>query len=411
MSIMKLKLYNDDEKKLLNYIEENKEELFHQLSELIKIDTLNFTTHGNENNGQDYLEEICKELGLKIDRFTPDSIEGLTECVDFMKGRGTEQRENLVAAYEVADAEKTVMLAAHMDTEAIGDLSQWEESPFSGLIKDGKIYGRGAGDDKSGIAMAWFLIKAIKESGIEFKKNILLGSYVDEERGGGNGALGMAVKYPCDCCVNLDSGCFETEALGGGCFEFILTSTNVDKGIASVFDVFAGINLVVEKLAALDGHGRTKMRLTNAQAGYGGLKAGRISFAIYTDMTKEDTLKKFGDICTELKPNFDRLGLVTDGFVPTTRFFIYGQTDKDSNEAKIMSELIKEATGSYPERTGNGLTDLSLMLKYGCKNSFNYGVPRGSVGAGGRSHQPNEHVTFDNLLEVTKTLALLLLRM
>lgn len=407
---MERKLYNQDEEKLFKYIDDNKEELFTQLSELVKIDTQNFRTHGKENDGQDYLEKICKEIGLTVDRFTPDSIEGLTECVDFKEGRGTDKRENLVASYNEEGAEKTIMLAAHMDTESVGDLEKWEDSPFSGLIKDGKIYGRGAGDDKSGLAVAWFLIKAISELGIKTKKNILIGSYIDEEGGGGNGALGMAVKYPCDCCVNLDSAGFETQALGGGCFTFTIKSTKNDKAIASVFDVFEGVNLVVNKLSELDGCGKTKIRLSNAQAGAGGVKEGSINIAIYTDMTKEETQKKFDDICAELKPQFDRLNLATDGFILTTRFFIYGEADKDSKEVEILSELIKETTGQYPDTTGTCLSDLSLMLKYGSKNSFNYGLPRGSADGGG-AHQPNEHIYCDNLVELTKTIALLIMRM
>jgi len=407
---MNVKLLNETEERFIKYIDDNQDELYNQLSELIKIDTLNFRTHGNENQGQDYLEKICKDLGMEVDRFTPDSIPGLVENKDYNRGRGTDKRENLVAIYPGEDKEKSVMLAAHMDTEAIGPLEKWTDDPFSGIIRDGKIYGRGAGDDKSGLAVGWFLVKAFKELGILPKKNILIGSYIDEEGGGGNGALGLALKYPCDCCMNLDASGFETEALGGGCFKFNIKSTRNDIGIASVFDVFEGVNLVVEKLAELDKRDKTKIRLSNAQAGAGGLKEGSINIAIYTNMTKEETQAEFDKICSDLKPKFDELGLVTDGFILTTRFFIYGETDKDSKEAKILSEILNEETGKYPDTTGTCLSDLSLVLKYGCTNSFNYGVPRGSNGTGG-AHQPNEHVFCENILNLAKRVALILLRM
>ena len=73
-----------------------------------------------------------------------------------------------------------------MDTETFGPIEKWNDAPLSGIIKDGKIYGRGAGDDKSGIAISWFIMKAFKDLGIVPKKNIVLGSYSDEEGGGGN---------------------------------------------------------------------------------------------------------------------------------------------------------------------------------------------------------------------------------
>lgn len=398
------------EEKLLAYIDEHQGEMYEQLSALVKIDTVNHRTYGNENAGQDYLEKICLDIGLTVDRFAPDSVEGLTENKDYMPGHNTDKRENLVAMLPGEDTGKSIMLAAHMDTEYLGDESKWTDPPLSGLIKDGKIYGRGVGDDKCGLAIGWFLTKAFKECGITPKKNILIGSYIDEEGGGGNGALGLALKYPVDCCINLDAASFETQALGGGCFHLDIRSTKNDIGIASVFSVFEGVHLIVDKLAALSGIGKNYIRLGYAGAGKGGSKAGEINLAIYTDMTREETQAAFDEICESLRPQFDELELVTDGFVLTTRFFIYGETDKDSKEAKILSELIKEETGEYPDTTGTCLSDLSLLLRYGCKNSFNFGFPRGSNGIG-NAHQPNEHILCENMLALTKKVAKILVRM
>ena len=67
------------EQKILTYLEENQQQLYNMLSKLVQVDTQNYITHGNENAGQARLEELCKELSLKVDRFTPDSIPGLTE--------------------------------------------------------------------------------------------------------------------------------------------------------------------------------------------------------------------------------------------------------------------------------------------------------------------------------------------
>ncbi len=335
---------------------------------------------------------------------------GVTESKDYKPGRNADKRENLVAILDGEDTTKNVMLAAHIDTVEIGNLDKWTDAPLSGIIRDGKIYGRGAGDDKSGIAAAWFILKAFKDLGIVPKKNILLGSYSDEEGGGGNGALGLALKYPCDLCINLDSAGLETVALGGGCFSLVLKSVNNDRTVASVFDVFEGVNSVVEKLSELNKREKTKIRLSNAHAGVGGLKEGKINIAIYTDMTKEQCQIELNKICVDLKDVFDRLDLTTDGFVLTTRFFIYGETPKNSREVQIMRELIKEETGEEANTDGNCLSDLSLLMEYCCKNSFNYGVPRGSLD-GGSSHQPNEHVQCDKFLKFTKKIALLLLRM
>lgn len=399
------------EEKVLKYIEDNRDELFYQLSELVKIDTQNFYKNGgNENDGQVYLEKICKEIGLDVDVYAPDSVPGLVESDEYNPGRQTDKRNNLVAILKGEEDKNGVMLAAHMDTMPAGDLSKWDASPFSGLIKDGRIYGRGVGDDKSGIALAWFLMKAFKELGITPKKNILLGSYCDEEGGGGNGALGLCLKHPSECIINLDSKGFEKQALGGGCFNIKLQSTVNDKSIASVFDVFTGVKAIVDELEILHQEPNITVRLSKVICGEGGEKTATINIAIYTDRTKEETEKQLADIFEKVKPILSEQHLASDGFVRTTKFFRYGKTDENSKEASLFADCIEEVTGIYPESSGSCLSDLSIFLHFATKNSFNYGIPRGDDNGGG-AHQPNEFIECEKLVDCAKSIALMLLRM
>lgn len=399
---------NQTEERILRYIDKNRDELYRRISELVQIDTVNHRSYGNENQGQEYLERICREIGLETDRFTPEAIPSITEHKDYISGRGGDVRENLVAILR-GEGRGRAMLAAHMDTVDVGDLSRWTDDPFSGIIRDGRIYGRGSGDDKSGIVVAWFILKMLRDLGITPKSDLLLGSYCDEEGGGGNGALALALKYPCELCINLDSRGFETVASGGGCFRLRLKSERNDSNVASVFDVFEGVRLVVEGLAELNSRPNTRIRLSSAQAGQGGEKEGTVSIGVYTDMTKEECQAELDGICDGLKTELDRLGLITDGFLPVTRYFIYGETDKSSKEAGILKELIREDTGCEPATFSNCLSDLSLLLAYGSKNSFNYGIEVGSA-EGGNTHQPNEHVYCDKLLSYTARLAILIYR-
>ena len=73
-----------DIKRICELIDERQEELFELLGSLIKINSVNFTSHGNEEPLARYIHGLCQELGLESSMYSPLELEGFTEHPDYL---------------------------------------------------------------------------------------------------------------------------------------------------------------------------------------------------------------------------------------------------------------------------------------------------------------------------------------
>ena len=83
---------------------------------------------------------------------------------------------------------RSLIINGHIDVVPPCDADRWTTPPFEPRIEDGKMYGRGAGDMKSGLAAGIFSIEALKAAGFRPAAPVYLQSVVEEECTG-NGAL------------------------------------------------------------------------------------------------------------------------------------------------------------------------------------------------------------------------------
>ncbi|HEX5817003.1 MAG TPA: M20 family metallopeptidase [Methylomirabilota bacterium] len=90
-------------------------------------------------------------------------------------------RPNVVAVLGDRAAGPTLLLEGHTDVVTEGDPAQWSHPPFGAQIVDGRIYGRGAADMKSGLAAAMIAAAALKRSGARLHGRLVVGALVDEE--------------------------------------------------------------------------------------------------------------------------------------------------------------------------------------------------------------------------------------
>lgn len=407
-------------------IEERKEELFALLSALVQIDSQSFGSHGREKEIAEYVHGLCLELGLESALYSPMDLEGFADHPDYMPGRNLEDRYNVTAAWKGSRDTNTLMLMAHSDTVQVGDPANWELPPLSGAIKDGRIYGRGAGDDKSGIAVMLFLVKLLKDMGFQPKENLLLNIYSDEEYGGSHGALAAVLRDPCQRVLNLDAASegVVSCATGGGemmyrfhCADPVDSAWRVARALPvalDVIDAFAARRR--EELERNTYYAGTvipqsALRYIGVKAGENGqdLGSGQVHFVFYTDKSKEEIQPEYAQMDAILQQRLAPLGMVSDGFHPTTRFFHYVTCPADHPHILDYLAAAKEATGKDLPVCGGGLGDHSVIAKYGCPSAMTVGCIRSFEEEGG-AHQPNEYMPCDKLVEFTKIVAAYILK-
>lgn len=406
---------------IYDLIEKNQDELYELLSSLVKINSEGTTVKGNEEACARYIQSLCADLGLETELFSPLELENFKEHPDYLPGRGLENRYNMVAKWKGESDVDELMLMAHTDTVVIGDLANWEFEPLCGEIKDGKVFGRGACDDKYALATILFIIKLLKEQGFKPKSNLLFAAYSDEECGGSHGALSAVLKYPCNRIVNMDGkeGQIWHCCSGGGEVKYVYhTQETVDSAkttalaipvIIDVLDSFAQKRhdeLEANRFYSGTIIPGTSMRYMGVKAGDNGmdLGIGEVHFQFYTVRTKEEIYGEFAELEKVLSERLAPLGIIGDGFKPHTRFFHHVYCEPDTEDIKAMLDASREATGKEPIVCGSCLSDLSVILKYGSSRAFGFGAGREFSKKGG-AHQPNEFMECDKLLEYAKTIA------
>ncbi|MCA9917394.1 MAG: YgeY family selenium metabolism-linked hydrolase [Anaerolineales bacterium] len=81
----------------------------------------------------------------------------------------------------IGSGDKSILLDAHLDTVAVNDAAEWAVPPFSGLVANGRLHGRGSVDMKSAAAAAIYAGIIAKKSGLAQGKTVYVSCTVMEE--------------------------------------------------------------------------------------------------------------------------------------------------------------------------------------------------------------------------------------
>jgi acetylornithine deacetylase/succinyl-diaminopimelate desuccinylase-like protein len=191
------------------------------LARLVRLNTVN--PPGNERPAQELLADRLRDQSFDVR----------------LVGR-TEQRPNLVARLRGAEPGPVFCLLSHVDT-VLADPAAWQRDPWSGDVVDGELWGRGSVDMKSQTAAEVVAAVSLAREGWRpARGDLLVVGTVDEETGGGEGAVWLCENHPdlvrCDELLNEGGGAvlpYGEERLRGVCvaekgvFRFTVTAEGV----------------------------------------------------------------------------------------------------------------------------------------------------------------------------------------
>jgi acetylornithine deacetylase/succinyl-diaminopimelate desuccinylase-like protein len=162
------------------------------LQELIRKDTVN--PPGNETRAAEILRGYLEESGVRCELYARRP-----------------ERANLVARIPGRGSGRSLMLLSHTDT-VLADPAEWTVDPWSGELRDGHVWGRGALDMKGQVAASAVAIASLAREGFEPAGDLIFAAVADEEFGEGEvaGLPWLCKEHPdavrCDYAVNEGAG-------------------------------------------------------------------------------------------------------------------------------------------------------------------------------------------------------------
>src|SRR6059036_2218881 len=142
-----------------------REEATDLLQRLIRLDT--FNPPGNETLAAELLRDYLAESGVAAELYAK-----------------VPERANLVARIPGHGSGPSLLLLCHTDT-VLADAAEWQVDPWSGELRDGEIWGRGALDMKGQVAANAVALASLAREGFEPSGDLIFAATADEEMGEG----------------------------------------------------------------------------------------------------------------------------------------------------------------------------------------------------------------------------------
>jgi len=322
----------------------------------------------------------------------------------------------------------------HLDTVPVGDPAQWSVPPLEGLVRDGRVWGRGAADSKGGATAILSAFETLRDLGIEPAVSPVVALTTDEEIGPYSGLMYLADQGEFRECRSFHSADGLAGAVGianAGAFTWTVRvrGTSVHSGLSLL-----GVNPIEHSLPLLDelvtlkrevqsrvsavpaspevaarGGGSQLRALLNVNIARGGIKHNIVppEFVLEGDrrfLPEEDE----GIAVAELRAAVERARArdpQLDAELRIRPFYTSYALPVDHPWALRLQRVAETVTGrAYPIVGSNGSSDIAHVARV-------TGIPAAKIGVGRpgetNNHGPDENVRIDDLLDLVKIICAL----
>lgn len=410
----------DRRQAVLDAIDRNRDKAIRFLQKMVAIPSVT----GDEAAIQAFISDYMKKIGLEVDMWETD-WEKLKQHPGYRPvDRGYEGRPNIVGTRKGAGGGRSLLLNGHTDVIPVGNGEGWSDDPWSAAIKNGRVYGRGSCDMKSGVASHILAVEFLKEAGIELKGDVYINVVIDEEVSG-HGTLDTVIRgYKADAGI---SGETSDLAVQPACIGRIWFQIDVQGKPAGIQQRYLGIsaidlgNKIVKAVQELEDHRVATVRhplypnaLDSLPCMIGSFQAGNYPSAFPASAVLKGSIGTVpGEDHEGVKKSLvDKIAEVAAGdewmrdHPPVVRFVGYdaqaSEIPRDHPIVKLLSDTYRSVTGKEPIISGRqGAADTRFLNQYGNTPTVIFGPGSTAV-----MHANDEYVSIDDYITAIKVMAL-----
>ena len=415
---------SDPTVQLAEAVDRLRDEAIELLQRLVAVPSVT----GAEEAVQLVIAREMRAMGFdEVDVWEPNPVEMAAHAESIGEIASFAGRPNVVGTLTGAGGGRSLVLNAHIDTVDNGDPAFWTTDPLGGEVRDGRLYGRGSCDMKGGLVSELIALKALSAVGITLAGTVKVQSVISEEDGGAGTLAAILRGHTADAAIITEPTQGNIVTAQGGSLVFRLTVTGKsahacvrDEGVSAI-EKFALLHHALldheaAHHAAID-HPLYRPLPNRAPINIGTVRAGAWPSSVAATLVAEG---RAGLVPGESLDDTRRAMLAAIATVveadpwlsehpPVVEWFSgqFGAAEVDPAAAIVTTLAAAHRAVTGADAPVEGVTygaDMRHLIDTGKMPCVMYGA--GDVRM---AHHADEFVPIDELLTVSKTLALVLI--